>query len=149
MRRALFALSIAAVSFVAGCQDNAVLVPNSDANLNKSAATFASEAKGCFPYPADAQRGERIDARAEIGYMWNVINIVNYSGKDWENVELWVNKSYVLPLPEMESGKTKRISFKMIYNESGQYFPLGGAMIKELEIKKDGVLYTVPTQIGG
>ena len=149
MRRALFALSIAACSLIVGCKDNAVLIRNSDANLNKSAATFASEAKNYFPYPADARRGERIASRAEIGYMWNIINVVNYSDQDWENVELWVNKSYVLALPKMEAGKTKRISFKMFYNEQGQYFPLGGTMIKEFEIKKDGVLYTVPTQIGG
>lgn len=149
MRRTLIALSIAAGSFVVGCQDNAVFLPNSDASLNKSGANFASEAKNYFPYPADAQRGERIEARAEIGYMWNVIKIVNYSGKDWENVELWVNKSYVLPLAKMETGKTKVAPFKIIYNDQGQYFPLGGTMIKELEIKKDGILYTIPTQIGG
>lgn len=149
MRRALFALSIVAGSLTLGCQGNAVLIRNTDTSLNKSAATFASEAKEYFPYPADAQRGERIDARAEIGYMWNVVNIVNYSAQDWENVELWVNKSYVLPLAKMEAGQTKRISFKMIYNDQGEYFPLGGTMIKELEIKKDGILYTVPTQIGG
>jgi hypothetical protein len=149
MRRALLVLSVVAGSMVLGCQDNAVLIRSSDASLNKSAITFASQAKEHFPYPADAQRGSRIDARAEIGYMWNVVNILNFSDQDWENVELWVNKSYVLPLEKMEAGKTKRISFKMIYNENGEYFPLGGTMIKELEIRKNGILYTVPTQIGG
>jgi hypothetical protein len=149
MRRALFALSLVAGSLVLGCQDNAVLIRNTDANLNKSAATFATEAKERFPYPADVQRGERIDARAEIGYMWNIVNVLNYSDQDWENIEIWINKSYVLPLPKMEARQTKRISFKMFYNDQGQYFPLGGTMIEDLEIKKDGVLYRVPCQIGG
>ncbi len=150
MYRAFIALSIVAGSMVLGCQNsNAVLIPSSDSSLNKTASTFASEAKAYFPYPKEAARGTDIDARAEIGYMWNVINLVNYSGEDWENVEVWINKQYVLPIAKMESGKTKRVSFKLFYNEAGTYFPLGGTMINSLEIKRDGSMYTVPCQIGG
>ncbi len=149
MPRAILALSLFTTTLLAGCVDNAVLIPSSDTSLNKTAATFATDAKACFPYPVEAQRGKDLDIRAEVGYMWNVINLVNYAGQDWENVELWVNKQYVLPLAHLESGKTKRISFKMLYDNEGSYFPLGGTMIKSLELKKDGMMFTVPTQIGG
>lgn len=149
MRRATLALSIASISFLAGCMNNAVLIPSSDASLNKKASNFAIDAKSCFPYPADAQRGGDISARAEIGYMWNIINLVNYSGENWDNVEVWVNKQYVLPLVRLESGAPKRISFKMFYNEQGTYLPLEGVMVESLELKKNGTLYTIATQIGG
>lgn len=149
MRRIILALSLASFPLATGCVKNAVLIPGSDASLNKSAASFANDAKAYFPYPADAQRGGEIDARAEIGYMWNIINLVNYSGQDWENLEVWVNRQYVLPLARLESGQPKRISFKMIYNDQGAYLPLEGTMIESLELKKDGILYTIPTQIGG
>lgn len=149
MRRVLLALSCVSMSMFAGCVDNAVLIPSSDAALNKTSAAYASDAKASFPYPADLQRSNEIDARAEIGYMVNAINLVNFSGKDWENIEIWINKSYVLPLPRFETGKTKRMSFKLFYNDQGVYLPLKGSMIESVEIKKDGTLYTVPTQIGG
>lgn len=134
---------------LAGCRDRAVMMPTSDPSLNKSAATFATEAAKRFPYPVDAQRGGELRARAEIGHMWNVINLVNYSGENWSDVELWVNRTYVIPLAKLETGKNKRIPFKILYNEHGRSFPDGGVMIDTLELKKDGQMFDVPKQIGG
>jgi hypothetical protein len=147
------ALSIALLA-IAGCERNAVILPNSDSSLNKPAKVFAQEAAARFPYPADIERGGQLPVNAEIGYMVDVITIVNYSKTDWTNVELWVNKSYVIPLAVLESNKTegakaKRIPFKIIYNDQGQHFPSSGATVDTLELKMNGKLYEVPKQIGG
>ena len=147
------ALSIATLA-VAGCQRNAVILPNSDSSLNKPAKVFAEEAAKRFPYLADLERGGQLPANAEIGYMVDVITIVNYSKADWTNVELWVNKSYVVPLAVLQSNKAegnraKRIPFKVIYNDKGEHFPSSGATIDTLELKLNGKMYEVPKQLGG
>lgn len=139
---------------IAGCQRNAVLLPNSDPTLNKPAKVFAEEAAKRFPYPADLERGGEASARAEIGYMVDVITLVNFSKTDWTDVELWVNKSYVIPLATLRSTsnegvKATRIPFKIIYNDHGEHFPSQGATIDTLELKLNGKLYDVPKQIGG
>lgn len=149
MRLVLVACSLGLCSLMLGCVENAVLIPNSDSTLNKKAIDFATEAKASFPYPAELQKSRETMARAEVGYMWNVINLVNFSGSDWERVEIWLNGQYVLPLAKLETSTNKRLPFKMFYNEQGTYFPLGGTMIDKIEIKHDGVMYEVPMQIGG
>ena len=149
----LIALSALATLALIGCQRNAVLLPNSDASLNKPAKVFAEEAAARFPYPADLERGGELPARAEIGYMVDVITLVNYSKQDWADVELWVNKQYVLPLAMLESNtegtKAKRIAFKYLYNDRGETFPARGATVDTLELKLNGKMYNVPKQIGG
>lgn len=139
---------------LAGCQRNAVILPNSDSSLNKPAKVFAEEAAARFPYPADLERGGQLPARAEIGYMVDVITLVNFSKTDWTDVELWVNKSYVIPLASLPSTSTPgvkatRIPFKIIYNDRGQHFPSQGTTIDTLELKLNGKLHEVPKQLGG
>ena len=55
------AFSIATLA-VAGCQRNAVILPNSDSTLNKPAKVFAQEAAARFPYPANIERGGQLPA---------------------------------------------------------------------------------------
>lgn len=144
--------SIALLALV-GCQQNAVLLPNSDSSLNKPAKAFADEAAKHFPYPADLERGGELPARAEIGYMVDVITLVNFSKQDWTDVELWVNKSYMVPLATVKANaegvKAERIAFKYLYNSTGQHFPSNGALVDTLELKLNGKMYDVPKQIGG
>lgn len=133
---------------LAGCR-NATLFPNTDGTLNKPAKEFADDAQTRFPYPATLDHVGAIKGLAEIGYDANVINLGNYSGAAWTDVDLWVNKQYVLHLATVESDKAKLIPFKLFYNDSAQHFPENGTYVKTLELKKDGVIYAVPTQIGG
>lgn len=147
------ALPIVALFVIVGCQQNAVILPNSDSSLNKPAKAFQEEAIAHFPYPADLPRGGELPARAEIGYMVDVITLVNYSKQDWSDVELWVNKQYVLPMAMLaataEGSKATRIPFKIIYDDRGQHFPSSGATVDTLELKLNGKMYDVPKQIGG
>ena len=98
---------------------------------------------------ADLPRGGDLPVRAEIGYMWNVVHLVNYSHETWNNCEVWVNKKYVVSLDKIEPNKAIRIGFKVIYGENGQHMPEDGELIQTLELKKDGMMYDIPKQIGG
>jgi hypothetical protein len=142
-------LGLLATAALAGCERNAVLIPNSDASLNKTATSFAQEAAARFPYPADALRSGELPARAEVGYMWNVINLAYFGKQDLADVELWINQRYVLPLEKLEAGKVKRIAFKMIYDQQGQHLPHGGVVIDTVELRAGGKIFDVPKQIGG
>lgn len=133
---------------VAGCK-NATMFPSTDGTLNKPAAEFAADAQSRFPYPSSLANAGPIRGLAEVGYDANVINLANYSGEPWADVELWVNRSYVLHLSGVETNKAKLLPFKLFYDASGQHLPEQGVYVTTLELKRDGVLYTVPTQIGG
>lgn len=142
--------TIALLAFLAlaGCR-NATWLPNTDGALNKPAKEFAADAAARFPYPADAPRGGEFLARAEVGYDANVINLGQFSGAPLSDVELWVNKSYVVFLPNIETGRAKLIPFKVIYNDQNQHLPEKGVMVESVELKVNGTLYKVPTQVGG
>lgn len=137
------------LALLAGCTRNATWLPNSDGALNKPAKEFAADAASRFPYPADAPRGGEFKARAEVGYDANVINLANFSGAELTDVELWVNKSYVVFLPKVELGKAKFIPFKVIYNDQNQYLPENGLYVDTLELKVNGTMYDVPKRVGG
>ena len=134
---------------IAGCSDQVTMIPNADGQLNKSADRFIAEAQACFPYPADAARGGEIAGRANIGYSYNQISLTNFSGSDWIGPIIWVNKSYVIPFEKIEPGVVKRISFKMIYNEQGERFPLGNreVRVETLEVFVNGKMYDLPWEI--
>jgi len=133
---------------LAGCH-NATWLPNTDGALNKPAKEFAADATSRFPYPADAPRGGEFKARAEVGYDANVINLANFSGGTLTDVELWVNKQYVIFLPSVEQGRAKFIPFKVIYNDKNEHLPESGVYVDTLEIKVGGTMYDVPKRVGG
>jgi hypothetical protein len=140
---------LALLALAAGCTRNATWLPNADGNLNKPAKHFIDDAATRFPYPADLPRGGEARARAEIGYQANVINFGQYSGAELADVELWVNRSYVLFLPKVEVGKAKFLPFKLFYNDRGQHLPESGVYVDKVEMKLDGTMYDVPHQLGG
>ena len=149
MNRRLLAFPILAAASLVGCANRpAGWQRNSEASLNKPATQFEADAKR-RAYPADLPRGDELPIRAEIGYMWNVITLVNYSKQAWPNTELWVNRQYVISLDKLEPNKAIRVGFKLLYDAAGKQLPENGVMIDTLELKKDGMLYDVPKQIGG
>lgn len=149
-------LLVALAAFVAlaaaggGCAGRAELLPNSDKNLRKTSAEFAADAARRFPYKADAERGGTAVGRAQVGYWMNVVDVVNLSEADWQDVEVWINKSYVVHLPVMERTKLKRIPFQAIYNDKGQSFPTknNSVRVQTVEFFRDGKMFDVPTQLG-
>jgi hypothetical protein len=144
-------LIIATSALLAGCAGRAEIFPNSEHALRKTAAEFAADAAKRFPYKADAPRGGDANARAQVGYSVNKLEIENLGDDDWNDVEIWVNKSYVvyLPLLKAHPGKITAIPFQAIYNEDGHSFPTDNrkTLINSVEVYHDGKMYDVKTQL--
>jgi len=140
---------IISVMALAGCAGRPSILPNTDKNLRKTSAQFAADAAKRQPYKSDAPRGGTIAARAQVGYMLDRLEVVNLSDTDWSNVEIWVNKKYVLFLPIMEKGKLKALPFQMLFDDGGNSFPTDNNKIRveTVEILKDGKLYDVTTKL--
>ena len=151
MTRTLPALAAAALLTVAaGCAGRPSLIPNSDPALRKTSAQFASDAAKRHPFNASLPAGGTAQGRAQVGYGRDTIEIVNLGSEDWQNVELWANRRYVVFIPRIRAGANRvtTINFQMMFDEKGRYFPLNNAtpdrMVRQLEIVRDGQVYTVP-----
>lgn len=133
-----------------GCTDRPAILPNPDPALRKKTTHFAADAAKRFPYPADAPSGGEAEARAMIGYMLDRMDVVNLSGEDWTDVDVWVNGEYVIHIPTMKSKDLKRVEFKALYNDKGDHFPTSNTkvVVKKVEIFRDGKLYSVVTRVG-
>jgi hypothetical protein len=131
------------IALTSGCARHQALLPNSDPSLRRSGAEFAADAKARHPYPDDLPHAGEAPARAQIAYMLNRIELVNLDVGDWEDVEIWVNRGYVVHLPAVENRRLKRISFMSLMDANGQHFPLSRAFIEQLEVVKDGRRYSV------
>lgn len=152
-RRPFAAVSVLALVAVGGCAGRAEILPNPDPALRKTAAEFAFDAGGRFPYPADAARGGEAMAQAEVGYVADRIDVVNYSPADWTDVEVWVNGQYVLFLPSIEGGDgrtpgpVKRLPFRAFYADDGASLPTLGTYVEKIELYRDGKLYDVRMEL--
>jgi hypothetical protein len=134
---------------IAGCAGRPEIFPNSDKSLRLTSAQFAADAAKRHPYKADAPKGGTIEGRAQVGYMADVLEVYNASNEDWNDVEIWVNKKYVVYVPKIEKGTLKHFTFQMIFDDNGQSFPTDNSKIRidTLEIYKDGKMYDMTTQL--
>ena len=142
-RKRQLALIAAGLSLTVGCAGRPSLLPNSDSTLRKTSTEFAVDASHRFPFKADAPDGGKAEARAQAAYMFKRVEIENLSGEDCTNVEVWINKSYVVFVPKMESKKLKQLPFQMFYDDTGHYFPKDGSsqsdsLVHQLNIFRDG-----------
>jgi len=151
MKYLRFSLLIGSAALFAGCAGRAEIFPNSEPALRHTAAEFAADSAKRFPYKADAPRGGDADARAQVGYTVNKLEIENLGEDDWDDVEIWVNKSYVVYLPKMKAhpGKVTAIPFQAIYNSDGHSFPTDNrkTLVNTVEVYHDGKMYDVKTQL--
>ena len=151
-RRTAARLAAAAclVGALSGCAGRPSLIPNSDPSLRKTSAQFASDAAKRHPFNASLPSGGNAQGRAQVGYGLDTVEIVNLSGEDWQNVELWANRNYVVFIPRVRagSGRVTTINFQMMYDANGKSFPTNNSrpenMVRQLEMVRDGTLYTIP-----
>jgi hypothetical protein len=136
---------------IIGCAGRAELLPNSDPALRKTSAQFAADAAKRFPYKADAPKGGDAKGRCQVGYSLNVLEITNLSEEDWNDVEIWVNRAYVVHLPVLKAhaGRVTSIPFQAIYNDQGQSFPTDNrkVLVDKVEAYYGGKMYNVPKQL--
>jgi len=143
------AVTITTLLLIAGCSGRPSLVPNPDPALRKSSAEFAADAAKRFPYHTDAQKGTTT-ARCQVNYnLPKVIDVANLSDDDWHNVEIWVNRQYVVFVPDIKSHDLKRLPFQMIFDDSGHYFPTDNdkTRVEVVEVYMGGKLYNVPVKL--
>lgn len=138
-------ISIAAACGVAlflyGCASGTTGInPNPEKSLQKTQGEFGRYAKE-HSYPADATKAGKAPMRAEVEYGLDVINIVNLSDTDWNNVEVWVNGRYVCPIAVLPVKQQKGINFRFFFDKDGIVAPQKGNWINKLELFKDGSLY--------
>ena len=148
--RTILLFAAASLAPLAGCAGRPSLIPNSDPALNKTSAQFASDAAKRHPFNAALTNGGTAKGRAQVGYGRDTIEIVNLGTEDWHNVELWANRKYVVFIPRVRAGadRVTTVNFQMMFDDKGKYFPLDNAtperMVRQLEIVRDGSIYTVP-----
>jgi hypothetical protein len=134
---------------IIGCAGRPQIFPNSDKSLRKTSAQFAADAANRHPYHADAPRGGTIAGRAQVGYSADLLELVNLSESDWQDVEVWVNKQYVVAVPAIEKGGLRRFTFQMMFDDSGNSFPTNNnkTRIETVEVFVDGKLHDVTTKL--
>jgi hypothetical protein len=145
----MIGLVVLLASLLVGCAGRPQLFPNSDKSLQKTSTEFAADAAKRFPYKMDAPRAGIADARANVDYTFDTLDIVNLSDEDWTDVEVWVNQQFVVHLPKMENHVLKHLTFQMIFNEGGFSFPTNNmkTRVEKLEIFHQGKVYDVKLQL--
>lgn len=128
-----------------GCSGRVSLLPNDDPNLRRTPAQFAADAAK-RTYPANLPRGGDANGRAQVSYDVDQVNLVNLSGEDWTDVEVWLNKDYVVYVPTItpSSSKTKTLDFRMFFDSQGNHFPLSNTFVTQIDIVRGGKVYTLP-----
>ena len=144
------ASGVFAIAALSGCADRPTIFDNPDPNLRLSASELRGDAISRFPYKQETPRAREIQARAQVAYPLNRMEVVNFSGKDWEDVEVWVNQKYVCHVPKMQSGQLKEIHFPMLFDEKGNSFPMnsnkGKMLVRSVEILRDGKMYQLTVE---
>jgi hypothetical protein len=138
----LLALTVLMIVAMAGCEGRPTIFPNPDPQLRKTSTQLAADAAKRHPYPADAPRVKQTQVRAQVAYSLNRLEVLNFSGSDWDGVEVWVNRKYVCYLPTMQAGKLKEVHFPMLYDDTGRYFPFDNRKerVESVELYRDGTV---------
>jgi hypothetical protein len=146
LKHLIIAATLALVLLPAGgCANRPTLFANPDPNLRKTRDELAADASTRFPFKEHLPQAKEVKARAEAAYLLNRLEVVNFTGQDWTNVEVWVNRQYVCFVPVMEDRKLKEIHFPMLYDGAGRHFPMDNRQVRveKVEILRDGTLYEI------
>ncbi len=152
--KCLCPFAVAAISCVMICsctsRPSFVRSANADPALRKSNAEFAADASH-RQYGANVPHAGYANGGCEIDYGFHYLSVVNSSSQDWNNVEIWVNKQYVIMIPKIaaNAARAEIVSFDMIYDSKGASFPTDSAKtpITSVEMYTDGKMFTLMTQL--
>lgn len=152
VRACRFTVLLVAGLLMAGCSSNMVseaLLPNPDPALRHTRGEFAADAATRQPFKAALPSAGDARGRAMVDYGNYTVQIVNISDEDWNNVEIWVNRKYVVfvPLIPRQSPQTTKLNFHMFFDGEANSFPAGGntqdGQIKQVEMVRNGKLYSI------
>ena len=150
LRRCAASLAFVTLCGISSCSDRPTIFNNPDPNLRLSSSELRGDVIMRFPYKQEAPKAKEIQARAQVAYALNRMEMVNFSGKDWEDVEVWVNQKYVCHVPKWQSGQLKEIHFPMLFDEKGNSFPMnsnkGQMIVRSVEVLRDGKMYQLTVE---
>lgn len=152
--RAAVAVAIvaAAAAGVGGCK-GVTVIPNSDPALRRSRTEFAEDAELRHPFKSDAPSGGDAKGRAMVNYTTHEVEVANLSDEDWKDVEVWLNRKYVVFVPRIprNAPRTETLNFQMFFDDNGHSFPTHSqtdeGRIHQLEILRDGRLYALKYEL--
>jgi hypothetical protein len=146
-------VSLFVAALAAGCSGRPSLIPNSDPALRKTSAQFAADAARRQPFNTSLPSAGQAKGRAQVGYGMDTVQVVNLSDEDWDNVELWLNRTFVVFVPKIPAhgDRVKTLNFQMFFDDRGHYFPLDNStpdrMVQQLEMVRGGQVYSIPVKI--
>ena len=149
----LYVVCILVLLQAAGCSGRPSLLPNSDPKLRKTSAQFSADAAKRHPFNAALPSGGTANGRAQIGYGLDTVQVVNLSNEDWDNVELWINRKFVVFVPKIRARgqRATTLNFQMFYDDRGHYFPTDNQtpdrMVRQLEMVRGGQVYSIPVKL--
>jgi hypothetical protein len=135
------------VGLMVGCNNRPGVFPNSDPALTKKPAEFSADAANRHPMKTNLPDAGPADGIARIDYTIEFIQLTNLSDTDWTNVEVWVNKKYVVFVPKIEAGKLRTLFFGMFYDGRGHTIPPAvdnQPRIQSVQMLRNGAWYDVP-----
>lgn len=143
-------LAIPAILIAAGCTTRPAFFHNPDPALRKEQWQFAADARTRH-YEADAPRAGNANGGVEIDYAVRRLNLVNSSSHDWVNVEIWVDKKYVIMVPRVlaEAQRAELLDFNTIFDHDGRPLPpdINTTQITTVEMYRDGKMYDLPIHL--
>jgi hypothetical protein len=147
MKLAKYSIAMVGLALLVGCEGQIPLLINSDADLRQPAAAFAADAAKRH-YESDAPSGGTA-GRAQYGLMLQQLDLANLSRQDWTDVEVWINKAYVVHVPTIVHQGSRTLPFRMFYNSAGQSFDTNGGdrPLTLVQIFRDGKMYDVTTNL--
>jgi hypothetical protein len=152
-RRSLALIVPMLAAAMAGCSGRPSLIPNSDPALRKTSAQFAADAAKRQPFNTALPSGGQANGRAQVGYGMDTVQVLNLSDEDWENVELWINRTFVVFVPKIPARgeRVKTLNFQMFYDDRGHFFPTDNSvpdrMVQQLEMVRGGKMYSIPVKL--
>jgi hypothetical protein len=139
-------LAVTTIALLCACTTRPTFFSNPDPALRKTSAQFSADAAK-RSYEADAPKAGVANGGAEVDYGIHRLSIVNSSSEDWKDVEIWVNKKYVISVPVVPANAVhvEMLNFKSIYDQNGNSFPENSAVtpIETVEMFKDGKMYSM------
>ena len=150
LRRCAASVIVLGLAAACGCSDRPTIFDNPDPNLRLSTSELRGDALARFPYKQEVPKTPEIKARAQVAYALNRMEVLNFTGSDWDDVEVWVNRKYVCHVPKMQSGQLKEIHFPMLFDEAGNQFPMnsnkGKMLVRSVEVLRDGKMYQLTVE---
>jgi len=133
-----------------GCAGRPSIIPNTDPALRKTSAWFAADAVKRFPFPSTQPFAGAWNGRADVDVMRDVVQIANFADEQLTDVDVWINRAYVVHVPKIEANKdgkpgTRTLDFQMFFNEKGESFPTDNDKypVNNVDILSGGSLYSI------